>query len=137
MIPALLSADPITFRDMSYGAAKALAKQEGKALFIDVYASWCAPCKMMENEVFSDSLVGQYMDEYFVSIRVDAEAGTPAVVRQYDVKAYPTLIILDSEGNLLSMQEGFMDKDTFLDLADDMLNRKEHQSAYNLSLIHI
>ena len=55
----------IRFFEGTLKEALAKAKKEGKFVFFDAYASWCGPCKTMENEVFTDSAVGAYFNEKF------------------------------------------------------------------------
>ncbi|MBW6479654.1 MAG: thioredoxin family protein [Bacteroidales bacterium] len=33
----------------TWDEALAQAKKENKLIFLDIYASWCAPCKMLKN----------------------------------------------------------------------------------------
>ena len=39
------------------------AKTEKKAVFLDFYTSWCMPCRMMDESIFSDWDVAEYMAE--------------------------------------------------------------------------
>lgn len=83
----------------SISEAVALAAKEGKMVFVDVYAVWCGPCKMLNSKIFSDKKVGDYMNKNFVNVKVDGERGEgPSVVRNYRVQGYPTLLILDGAG---------------------------------------
>lgn len=44
-------------------------------VFMDCYTSWCGPCKMMAQEVFSREDVGQFMNTRFVNVKLDMEKG--------------------------------------------------------------
>ena len=48
----------VKFETKSTDAVREMAVKEGKLVFIDLYASWCPPCKMMERHVFSRKDVG-------------------------------------------------------------------------------
>jgi thioredoxin 1 len=48
----------IQFQNLSLEAAKKLAKETNKLIFIDVYAAWCGPCKMMARGPFQEEKVG-------------------------------------------------------------------------------
>ena len=54
-------------------------------LFVDVYATWCGPCKMMDAQVYPDPALSTYMNEHFVSVRMDGETDFG---RQYAAKQH-------------------------------------------------
>lgn len=83
------------------------ARVEGKLVFVDVYTTWCLPCRLMDEDVFSDPELGRYLNEHFVSLKVDAERGNGAnLAAIYEVKAYPTLLFLDNNGVPLVRKQG-------------------------------
>ena len=49
------------------------AKEENKAIFLSIGYATCHWCHVMEQESFSDPLVGELMNATFVSIKVDRE----------------------------------------------------------------
>ena len=49
------------------------AKNENKYIFVDVYATWCAPCKKMEQLVYTSNEVAQYENKYFVSVKLQID----------------------------------------------------------------
>lgn len=83
------------------------AKKENKLVFVDVYADWCVPCKMMERDVFSDKAISNLMNEKFVSLKINAEKGNGKnIAAIFEVIAYPTLLFLDENGRILERKEG-------------------------------
>jgi len=87
--------------------AIAQAEQEGKLVFIDFYADWCAPCKMMDKDVFTDREIATFFNANFVNFKVDGEKGYgPNIAALYDLKAYPTLVWIDTKGRVLERTEG-------------------------------
>lgn len=111
------SAQGILFRDLTPEEAIAAAKAENKYVFADVYTDWCGPCKMMDQQVFPMKEMGDYFNPKFVSIKLNAETGDvgPAFKEKYGIKAYPTFVILDDDGNLLHMFAGGVLDLTFID----------------------
>jgi thiol:disulfide interchange protein len=78
------------------------AKTEKKLVFLDAYASWCAPCKLMDKEVFPNSATGIYFSKNFISYKLNVEKNNgPTVKLLYDVTTLPTLLFLDADGNVL------------------------------------
>lgn len=47
-----------------------LAKKENKYIFVDCYATWCNPCKRMDKDVFENDSVVDYINEKFVSVKI-------------------------------------------------------------------
>jgi len=83
------------------------AAAENKLVFVDIYTDWCLPCKIMEEEVFTNEKLGDFFNENFISYKVNAEkANGPDLMVLYDVKAYPTLLFLDIKGRVLESKKG-------------------------------
>ena len=83
----------------TFAEALAMAKAEGKMLFVDCYTTWCGPCRMMTTKVFPQKLMGDYFNAKFVCLKVDMEKGEgPQLHKQWGVRAYPTFLFFDAEG---------------------------------------
>jgi thiol:disulfide interchange protein len=88
-------------------AALEKAKAEKKAVFLDFYTTWCMPCRMMDESVFRDWDVAEYMAENVVSVKVNAEKGRGIELKsQFGVGAYPTFVFVAPNGTELSRKEG-------------------------------
>ena len=84
----------------------AQAKAEHKLVFVDAYATWCAPCKLMDKEVFPNSATGLYFNQNFISYKLNVEKNNgPTVKLLYEINVLPTLLFLDAEGNVLEKAE--------------------------------
>jgi thioredoxin-related protein len=113
----------IKFQQGSFEEVKAAAAKQGKPIFLDVYTTWCGPCKKMTKEVFSIDEVGSYFNKHFVNYKVDAEKGEGiAIARQYKVSAYPTMLFLDVEGNIKHSMRGYRPYEPFLDEAKKVID---------------
>ena len=86
-----------------------------KMVFMDCYTVWCGPCKMMNERVFTQKVVGDYFKKHFIPLKVDMEKGEGIALRKkFDVNAFPTMFILDAEGNIVGKLQGARDTDIFL-----------------------
>lgn len=97
----------------------AQAKAENKLVFVDFYTTWCLPCRVMEEEVFTDRALGDFINEHFISYRVDAEKDNGInLAAIFEIKAYPTLLFLDAGGRVLMRKEGAVSQSLFKRLAE-------------------
>jgi len=100
------------------GSWKALmdeAAKQNKLIFVDVYTDWCAPCKTMDQEVFPSQEVGKEYNNLFVSYKLNAEKGEGIVLsKHYAVRAYPTYLFLDKNGNLIDRSGDYMQASEFI-----------------------
>ncbi|KQT17616.1 disulfide isomerase [Chryseobacterium sp. Leaf404] len=113
--------DGIKFDQSSFKELLAKAKKEKKLLFIDAYAVWCGPCKMMDRNVFTQKSVGDYFNKSFISSRIDMEKGEGREIAQkFSVRSYPTYLFLNGDGEMVSQNYGYMEPGLFLSMAQDV-----------------
>ncbi|MBB4080478.1 thiol-disulfide isomerase/thioredoxin [Lewinella aquimaris] len=109
----------VRFEEKPFDELLAQARQEDKLIFIDAYATWCGPCKMMTAKVFPDSAVGAVYNARFINAKFDMEKGEgPGLARRYSVSAYPTYLFVNGEGDLVHKGLGYIPKPALLNLAD-------------------
>jgi thiol-disulfide isomerase/thioredoxin len=80
-----------------YEAALAKAKASGKMVFIDFEATWCGPCHTMDQWIWTDAEVAARLNAGFIGVKIDADL-EKALIKQYQIKGYPTMVILDAGG---------------------------------------
>ncbi len=113
-----LSAQGVRFVACSFEEAKSLASREEKLIFVDVYTSWCGPCRRMSREVFPDETVASYFNANYICLKLDAENECGhGFFEAYTPSAYPSFYWLTSEGELLDSRSGFMDAAALLEAA--------------------
>lgn len=99
----------IDFFKGTFQEALALAEKEQKYVFVEVYATWCGPCKQLKRTTFKDKEVGAYFNKNFINIAIDGETEEgDKILSRYQIRSYPTLLILDAKGRVLTRQTGFM-----------------------------
>ena len=122
------AAPPFALPDAT-GATVSLARLRGRVVYVDFWASWCAPCRRsfpwmnaLQARYGKDGLaiVGINVDkrredaERFLrdtpasfTVVYDAQGATPAA---YDVKGMPSSYLIDRKGNVAAIEEGFHDE---------------------------
>lgn len=123
---------------LSWEQVKAKAKAENKYIFMDVYATWCGPCKRMSETIFPLEEIGKYINDNFVSVKVQTDKtekdnddikhwyeDAAAIVEQYNVGGVPTFLVFNPEGTLVYRETGERSKEAFLQLARDASNTEK------------
>lgn len=95
---ALSYAQGIRFTEGSWNEALAKAKSEHKLIYMDIYTTWCGPCKVMAAQIFPAAEAGEKYNGLFVNYKIDAEKGEGiALAKKYQVEGYPTNLYINPE----------------------------------------
>ncbi|HUL51936.1 MAG TPA: thioredoxin family protein [Opitutaceae bacterium] len=103
-----------------YAAALEQARQQGRHVFLFFTGSdWCGWCKRLNQEILSTPEFARYAGENLILVELDFPRGKPQpkdlvaqnarLARQYRIRGYPTVVVLDSAGQIvghLGYQEG-------------------------------
>ncbi|RYY87926.1 MAG: DUF255 domain-containing protein [Chitinophagaceae bacterium] len=101
----------------------ALAKRTHKPIFLDAYASWCGPCKYMQENVFTMPMVGQLYNDKFINVKMDMEEGEgPELAKELNIEAYPTLFFINENGEVVHKSVGALNAVAFVELARTALD---------------
>jgi thioredoxin-related protein len=97
----------------SYEDALKEAKEKNKLVFIDLWTTWCGWCKRLDKDTYSDDSVAAEMKD-IVCFNIDAESkeGVP-LAKKYNVRGYPALILLSSDGSFRDQIGGYLKPEEF------------------------
>lgn len=102
-----------------------MAAQQNKMVFLDVNASWCTPCKLMQRDVYTDTNVANYFNDHFINYMVDIEKNEgPDLKIIFDIQSVPTLLWLDPKGRVINRHDGALYHRDLLAKAEAAINSK-------------
>jgi thioredoxin 1 len=105
----------IHFFEGTFKEALLESKELNKPIFLDVYATWCGPCIQLKKTTFKDEAAGNYFNANFINITVDGETQEgKELIKKYNINAYPTLLIVDSKGDVKTRTIGFQTPDILI-----------------------
>ena len=102
-----------------FEAAKQQAAKEGKLILMDFSGSdWCGWCRKMDAEVFTKDRFVREASKKFVLVSVDsprdksilsalARKQNSALAEKYEVRGYPTVVIVDPDGKEVKRHSGY------------------------------
>jgi len=107
-------------------------KKNPKNIIMDVYTNWCGPCKLLDRNTFKNKDVSSFINKYYYAVKFNAEGdsevnydgrvftnpnfqpdktqrrnGTHQLTRYLNVSAYPTIIFMDKNSDLITYVRGY------------------------------
>jgi thiol-disulfide isomerase/thioredoxin len=90
----------------AYTAALAKAKANGHRILLDFEATWCGPCKTMDEWIWNDQEVASLLTAGYVTVKLDGDIETD-LVDKYNVHGYPAGVVIDASGKEIGRFEGY------------------------------
>lgn len=105
----------------------AQAKRENKRVLVDFWATWCHACMQMNKTTFRDTRIGNLMNYTFVNyaVDVDNDPDGKSLVEKFNIKAFPTYLILNPDGTEYNRIVGSNPVEGFAKALTDALLGKE------------
>jgi len=120
---------------MSMDEALALQSKNPKKIIMDVYTTWCGPCKLLDKNTFGNTDVIKFINKNYYAVKFNAE-GTSEITyngKLYDnpdyqegrkgknsqhyftralkIKGYPTIVFFNNDGGFIQNVVGYKTPD--------------------------
>lgn len=96
---------------LKYEDALNKAKENPRLILVDMYADWCVPCRIMEQNVYSDPTVASLLNIRFYPVKLDADSqdsivcdGVKNTVQRcyfdvWELEALPAFVLVAPKGS--------------------------------------
>ena len=124
---SLTSTAQVEFYKGTWKEAAKQAEKENKYLFVDCFTEWCYWCKVADKTTFQSKLVGDFMNDKFIAVKVDMERGNGiGLGMRYRVFGYPTFLVFEPNGQILNAQSGYTENEVdFVDRLKSMISGED------------
>jgi len=107
----------IEFLEGNIIQAREIAEESGKMVLIEVYASWCASCRLMEETTFRSPQVVEKVAADFIAVRLDVNGLEGKLfVLENKVEVLRALVITDPKGVIIRQVEKALGSAEMIDL---------------------
>lgn len=121
-----------------------LQKTEKRKLIVFIHTDWCQYCKAMQNTTFKDKKITESLNKDFYFIKFNAESKQNILFNNFTFKyqptgtntgvhelakalgtingklSYPTLVIINTENEIIFQYNGFINTNSFSELIDNI-----------------
>ena len=120
---------------ITFNEAYKRCKKNPRPIIVDVYTTWCGPCKLMSSQTFNNPQIATYINEHYYAVKFDAESKdsvkfdkytfvstdntNPKAPHQFAASildnqlAYPSIVFLNNQIQRLDIIKGFMNASSF------------------------
>jgi outer membrane protein OmpA-like peptidoglycan-associated protein/thioredoxin-related protein len=107
------------------------AKKENKNIFVDCHTESCGWCRWIEKHTYVNDTVGRYYNSHFICVSFDVNVGDGIDVgKKYGIGPVPTLLYLNSNGEILIKYGGALNVKEFIKLGKDAFVPEKQYSYY-------
>jgi thioredoxin-related protein len=137
---------------VTFNEAIALQKKSPKKIMMDVYTSWCGPCKMLDKNTFQNKDVAEYVNKHYYAVKFNGEGNDVVTFKDntftnpnynaananrrnsahqlasyLQISAYPTIVFFDETAEVIAPLRGYQTPPQ-LELYLKMFKADEHKN---------
>lgn len=119
----------IEFISNDLTTARVQAQREQKMTVVKFTAEWCPPCKVMDEYVWTDERVIDYVAQNCIAVKVDIDNFDGITYKQhFSIDRLPTTLLLDACGNEVARFENYVSAGRLVSWME-MFDKKEHRAC--------
>lgn len=135
LIFSISASAQVDFISNDWNLVLANAKAQNRYIFLDAYTDWCSWCKVMDKKTFSSELVGEKLNTNWVPAKMDMEKGFGVnLAMKYGVSSFPTFLIFNSNGQLLTRLMGYQEIEPFMKNIEEAYQIQNPLKGYNTKM---
>lgn len=110
--------------ESDYNTALSSARDQDQMTLAYFYTDWCGYCKEMEQKTFQDPQVIDQMADKYTWLKLNAETDPIGVEvgGELGVTGYPTIVIMDYQGQEIDRLQGFIPPERFIEEVSSSVN---------------
>lgn len=130
-VSLIINAQKSEINWMSLEDAIAAQAKEPRKIIMDMYTTWCGPCKLLDRNTFGNEDVAIYINKNYYAVKFNAEGNSNVTFNQKEfsnpnfvtnkkgrnsqhelarylgVTAYPTIVFIDENSGVLAPIRGY------------------------------
>ncbi len=116
---------------MTMDEALAAQEKEPKKIMMDVYTTWCGPCKLLDKNTFGNNKVAEFINENYYPVKFNAEGPEEITYQDFTytnpnyqparkgrnsthffadalkLRGYPSIVFFEEDGKLIQAIPGY------------------------------
>ncbi|MDH3709119.1 MAG: thioredoxin fold domain-containing protein [Cyclobacteriaceae bacterium] len=102
-----------------------LNEKEPRKVFIDIYATWCGPCKLMDKKTFADPKIIKYVNDNYYAVKLNGEGKKQVslfgktmteaeLAYAFRIQGYPSIVFMDEKLQPYQPVAGYIPAQNFI-----------------------
>jgi hypothetical protein len=113
--------------ETDWKTAREKAKKEKKLIFVDYYADWSSELYKLTKLIYSDTAIGDYFNQNFISVKINAEKEEgKRLSNAYNLTLSPRFLFIHADNlDVISREYVYNNKQTFWETAKKAFQYKD------------
>lgn len=102
-----IQAAAVEFSSTDFEAVKQKAQVNNRPYFAYFTATWCMPCRLMDETTWVDPNLAKYIDDNYYAAKIDVDNFDGYIYKEeFKISAFPTIMLFQPNGTLMKRIEG-------------------------------